>query len=374
MSSTYIHTKRSTGIIQKILKGFAIAYFALIGLSVLYICFIAHERYVSDASFKISRENSSPGGDTGMLELALPGMSESGAADSQVTIGYIQSVDLLRYLEEKFDLHEHYASPSIDFFFRLEKDAPIETRLDYYRSRIEAHFDIDTGLTHLTVDTFDPELSEKVAAEILRMAENFVNNIDQSIAEQQLSFAEREVNVAQAKVVEAHKELAILQNKHQLISPNEVISARLAAVQEMQIQKLRAEAELASLRRDSPGSPVIGALESKLLSLNELIAAEMDKLSGNERDKLNQILMEFEELELKLEFLTRLRTGAEMLLENNRVKAAANTRFFSIIQTPLMPEDAILPERGYVSITIVVLGLLLFLVLRALTYSVFDRN
>ena len=374
MTSTYVHKGRSAGIARGLLKYLAVLYFAGVLLSVLYVCLVAEDRYVADATFKISKEQANSGLEGSMLELALPGVSDSGAVDSQITIGYIQSMDLLLHLEEKFDLASHYSTPKADRVFRLTPGSELESRLDYYRKRIIAHYDIDTGLTLLTVDSFDPELSEKVAEEVLVKAEEFMNGIDQRIAEKQTSFVERELDVAQQKVIEAHKELLELQNKHQLISPDEVITARLAALQEMQIEKLRAEAELASVQRDSPESPAIGTLRSKLLSLSDLIDTEMAKLSGPERDRMNQVLMEFQELNLRLDFATRMRTSAEMLLEKNRVNAYANTRFFSVIQSPHKPEEAVLPSRLYISATIVVLAILLFLILRALTYSTFERN
>ena len=139
------------------------------------------------------------------------------------------------------------------------------------------------------------------------------------------------------------------------------------------MERLRADAELSSLLRDSPESPRINTLQSSLRSYNELIDKETAKLSGTERDRLNQILMDYKEIELKLETATRLRTGAEMLLENNRMEAASRSRFFSVIQTPYLPEDVALPRRTYATVTMIFLGLLCFLIMRALVQSVYDR-
>jgi capsular polysaccharide transport system permease protein len=374
MSSTYIRTKQNAGFARTVLKSLGALYFLGLLMAIAYVWLLTQDRYVSKAAFKISRQEAGSGLDTSVVQLALPGIADSGSMDSQVTIGYINSADLLLDLEKQFNLIEHFSSPSQDFVFRMDPNGGLEDRLKFYRKHITADFNHDTGLTEINVDTFTPALSQEIAAAVLKRAEGFVNLINQDVADQQLEFIRGEVDRTSERVNEVHRELIELQNKHRFISPSEVINASLAAVQEMQMERFRAEAELASLLRDSPESPRIDNLESRLRSLNELIDKETTKLSGPERDRLNQILMEFKEIELRLETATRLRTGAEMLLEKNRIDAVARSRFFSVIQTPYLPEEVALPLRTYTTITMIFLGVLCFFIMRALVHSVHERS
>jgi capsular polysaccharide transport system permease protein len=374
MSSTYIRTKQNAGFARTVLKSLGVVYFLGLLMAIAYVWLLTQDRYVSKAAFKISRQEAGSGLDTSVVQLALPGIADSGSMDSQVTIGYINSADLLLDLEKQFNLIEHFSSPSQDFVFRMDPNGGLEDRLKFYRKHITADFNHDTGLTEINVDTFTPALSQEIAAAVLKRAEGFVNLINQDVADQQLEFIRGEVDRTSERVNEVHRELIELQNKHRFISPSEVINASLAAVQEMQMERFRAEAELASLLRDSPESPRIDNLESRLRSLNELIDKETTKLSGPERDRLNQILMEFKEIELRLETATRLRTGAEMLLEKNRIDAVARSRFFSVIQTPYLPEEVALPLRTYTTITMIFLGVLCFFIVRALVHSVHERS
>jgi capsular polysaccharide transport system permease protein len=373
MSATYIHTKRKVGISGIILRTLAVLYFIAIALTVVYIWAFTQDRYVTTAAFKISRQDGSSV-DSGLVQLALPGLTDSGSMDSQIAIGFVGSADLLMALEKEFDLIAHYTAPKRDFVFRMQPDWLLEDRLEFYRKRIFAHFDKDTGLTAVSVDTFDPELSHKIAQAVLTRAEAFINVINQEIADQQLAFVRSEVERTGTRVEEINRQLLELQNKHKFISPDDLIKGSVSAVQELQMDHLRADAELASLLRDSPGSPQIETLRSRLRSLQELIDIETAKLSGSERDRMNQILVEYKELELKLEFANRLRSGAEMMLEKNRIEAASRSRFFSVIQKPFLPEDSALPRREYATATIIVLGILLFLVFRALTHSILEGS
>lgn len=373
MSFTYTNTDWNNNLAKRILKLLSMLYFALVIVAVLYTWFFTHDRYITETTFKISRHEATSGAESGLAQMALPGLTDTGSMDSQVAIGYILSSDLLLDLEKQYNLIEHYSSPKLDFVFRLAKDAPLEERLEYYRKRIIAHYDITTGLTLVTVDAFDPELAHKMADTLMNKAEEFINKINNDIANQQLSFVRSEVERASQNVSKIQKDLFELQNKHKLIDPTQVISTSQAALQEMQLERLRVDAELASLLRDSPGSPKIDTLKSRLRSLNDLIENETSKLSGTDRDRLNKILMDFQEIQLKLDTATRLRTGAELLLEQTRSDAVMRSKFFSLIQEPFMPEDVALPMRGYATATILVLGILCFFILRALTSSVFDR-
>lgn len=357
----------------KVLALLATLYFLLLACVVAYIWLIAQDRFLTDASFKISRQDVS-GGEVGFAQLALPGISDTGSVDSQIAIGFVNSTDSLLELEKEFNLREHYATPPHDFVFRLDSGSPLEDRLKHYRNRISAHFDKETGLTLLTVDTFDPALSRAVAESLLRKTEVFINTLNQTIADQQLSFVRDELERAEKRVADISLELLELQNKNDLISPDATVAARLSVIQTLKMDRIRMETMLATLERDSPGSPRVETSRSQLRSLNERIAIESAKLSGPEQDNLNQILARFKELELKLGFAIQMRAGAATLLEKNRVDAVARSRFLSVIQRPYLAEAASYPRRFYATATIIALGLLLFLILRVLVHSVYERR
>lgn len=371
MSATYIHTKRKAGLSNLILRFLAILYFAGITACVVYLWVCTQDRFISTAEFKVSQQSLS-GNEVGIPQLALTGLSDSGSADSQIVIGYINSSDLLLELEKEYKLSDHYRSPSSDFVFRLKRNANLEERLKYYRDRILAHYDAETSMTVITVDTFDPQLSQTIARTLLNRAEDYINRINQTIADQQLGFVRSEVERSAKKIDDLNIELITLQNENNFITPTETISANLSTVQRMKLEHFKAQADLATIERDSPNSPRIDNLKSQLRSLNELISVESAKLSGTEKDRLNQLLVSYKLLESKMEFALRLRAAAESMLEETRLNAIARSRFLTIIQTPYLPEDVGMPRRPYATVTLLVLGGLLFFIFRAITRSIFS--
>lgn len=371
MSATYIHTKRKSGYSKLILRFLAILYIAGIFFSIIYLWAFTQDRFISTAEFKVSKQ-SLGGNELSFAQLALPGLSDVGSVDSQIVIGYINSADLLLDLEKEFNLEDHYKAPGKDIVFRLARNANLEQRLEYYRNRITAHFDVETGMTVITVDTFNPEFSRKIAQTLLSRAEVYINQINHDVADQQLSFVRSEVEGSAKKVEELNSEMLTLQNENNFISPEASISTTLSTVEKMRMEYFKTKAELATIQRDSPNAPRIDTLNSQLKSLDELITTESAKLSGTDKDRLNQLLVRFKMLEHKIEFALKLRTGAEAMLEKNRVDAVSRSRFLTVIQRPYLPEDVSLPRRPYATVTILVLGGLLFFILRAVTKSIFS--
>ncbi len=373
MSSTYIHTEKSTSAL-KVLGGVAtLAYWIGLAGVLVYLWGFTWDQFTSVGTFRVSREEGS-GVDPGLSQLVLPGLSDSTASDAQLAIGYINSSDMLMELEKEFGLRHHFSQPTRDIVFRLEADAPLEDRLKFYRKQITTHFTPETGQTVLNVRTFDQKLSQKVANAILERAETFVNEVNQDVADQQLGFIRKEVQRAVDHVSEVNEEILALSNKHGFIDPDQAISLAMVNINALQAKRIDKESELTTLLRDSPESPKIPNLRSEIRSIQELMEIEMAKLTGPEQDKLNQILVEFRNLQQKLALATQLRTSAEVLLEKKRIEAIASSRFFSVVQTPYLPEDQSFPRRGYATSAILVLGLLGYQVLRGIIRSIFDRT
>lgn len=357
---------------SRILYACGALYFVLLGCIIAYIWLVAQDRFLSIASFKISRQ-SATSSELNFGQIALAGLSDTGSVDSQIAIGFVNSTDLLVDLESQFKLQDHYASPPRDFIFRMHSGDPLEERLEFYRKRIFAHFDKESGLTMLTVDTFDPQLSKEIAETVLKRTESFINDINHAVADQQLIFVKSEVERAENHVKEVTLNMLNLQNKYNIITPEAAISENLRRMQGLRLEQLKLAKNVATLKRDSPDSPLIDKLQSELHSLDELIKEEATRISGPEQDRLNQILAEYKELDLKLEFAIRMRAAAETLLEKHRIEAIARSRFISIIQNPYLPEDVGYPLRGYATISILVLGFLLFTILRVMFQAISEK-
>jgi capsular polysaccharide transport system permease protein len=370
MSASYIHTKRKLGFTLILLRVLTYLYFIALAAAIGYLWLLTENRFISTAEFKVSR-HSSAGNDVSFASSFVPGV-DPGSAESQLVIGFVNSADLLVKLEQEYQLVAHYQFPAKDWVFRLKKNANLEERLTYYRSRISAHYDLATGMTVMSVDTFDPKFSRDLATELIKRAEVFMNTISKNIADQRLQFVRSEVEHGSKIVEDLNSQLLTLQNDNKFITPGEVISATLAAVQKLRLDRLQQQTELSSLQRNSPNSPRVDILQSRLNSLEEQIATESAKLSGPEEKSYNQLLARYKILDQKIDFATRVRNEAQSSLERNRVEAIADSRYLTVIQQPYLPEDVGLPLRPYATVTMIILGALIFLIFRAITKAIFS--
>lgn len=340
----------------------------------IYFSIIAEDRFTSKSQFSII-VNDTTSADTSANLMSLLG-GEQGAAspDSQSTVGFILSADLLIELEKDFNLAEHFKAPKNDILFKLHDDALLEERLEHYRKRINAQFNTTTGLIEITVETYSPELSYKLSQRILNDTERFINSINKQVANERLKFVQVELERAQTNVEKQENELLEFQNKHKIIQPEVIIAARLEAIQGLRIEKINKEIKLSTIKASSSKSPLIPQLIAGINKLADEILAQEERLSGKDHQKLNNLLAEYKALKNDLDFSLTLREGAEILLEQTRAEGISQSRFFSVIQNPYIPEDSQNPRRVYLSFSFVALIALGFYILRALAKSITDRD
>ena len=158
-------------------------------LSTVYLSFMASDRYVSKATFMIERSD----GGGGMIEgFNLFGISPQTGNDLKILESYIQSPDMLNYLQDTLDLRQHYHDKA-DWLSGLGSSASYDDFLSFYREHLGIRFNDSTGLLELSVQAFTPEMAEKIANAVLHHSEVFVNQISHSLANDQKAFVEKEV-------------------------------------------------------------------------------------------------------------------------------------------------------------------------------------
>lgn len=363
--------KSSQWDINRNLAIFGYVYYFLMAIVLAYLWLIAQNRYISESMFKVSTE----AGNSDMSDLAMAqaAAGAAGLSGAQTANGYISSADLLLQLEKEFNLQKHYSSPRYDFVFRLEKNPSIEERIEYYRKRITSHYDLLEGVTIVSVDTFDREFSRKINERILDLTETFINGINHKIAGEQLQYYVKELERADQNVLDLNRKIVTMQDRHRFISPEAEVTTISKIIEELTTKRKNTEGEIATLSRDSPDSPRIKLLQSHLKTLNESIDVERSRLSGKDQQRMNLVLMEHEDLKQQLAFAIELRNNAKLTLEKNRALGTQHSRFFILFQKPYTPEKEGQPRRPYATITIFVLGSLIFLILRALAFTFFER-
>ncbi len=310
-----------------------------------YQLLIVSDRYVSIAYIVLdSPKVAAPSLDVGSI---LSGTSGSG--DLLLLREHLLSSDMLRKLDAKLNLRQHYSSRAIDYFSRLSStDVPIETFHEYYLSQIEVELDEYAKVLRVTTQAFEPEKAHAITTLLLSEGEAHMNDMGQRLAEEQVRFIEKQVELLALRLTDAREALLTYQNKYGLISPRASVESRSAIVAslESELAKFQAQRQALATTRSENAAEML-QLRAQTDALQNQITSERAKMATQGGDALNRITLEYETLELQAQFALELYSSALNILESTRVEAARQLKQISVLQAPTLPEYSTEPRRLY---------------------------
>src|SRR5690606_30661043 len=140
------------------------------------------------------------------------------------------------------------SSPVLDFFFRMNRSAPQEEFLEYYRRRVEVVVDDPSGLITIRTQPFSPERAFAINREIVEISEAFINESSHRLAREQMAFAESEAQKIRAQLDSVRHRLLKFQEKHGILDPAAQAAAVSGLTAELQAMLAVHEAELKGLQ------------------------------------------------------------------------------------------------------------------------------
>lgn len=318
----------------------------------LFYLFVAADQFASAG--RLTVRSASGGGsavsDLGGLmgTLGVAGSSESG--DSYILVDYIQSREVVEKLIENADFLLAYSRPEADFWYRVDPNAPIEELVEYWQGMISVEFDSETGITSFMVRAFRPRDAERLAAEVLRLSENLINEISLRAREDTLRMARREVEVAEARFKESRASTARYRELQKEIDPVATATSQSTILAELESTLATREAEMnALLTTMSPQSPRVVYVRTQIDALKQQIRRQRTDLAaatgrGDIDDALTRRLSRYEELLAEQQFADEAYRSALASLEGARVEADKQQRYVEVFVRAAMPEDSLYPE------------------------------
>jgi capsular polysaccharide transport system permease protein len=346
--------------------------FSLLGT--IYWGFIASDRYVAEARVIIQRADISGGQGMDFSSL-LSGTGGVNRADQLLMRDHLLSLDTLRKLEARLQLRQHYSSQG-DWLTRLwDSQAPLETFLEHYRSRVDVQLDDYAGVLSIQAQAYTPEMAQAIAAALLTEGETTMNAMAHALAQEQVNFLEQQVVQLKDRAQAARQTLLQYQNRKGLLSP-QATAENVAAIVN------RLEGQLAELqtRRNSllgylqPGSANVVEVELQIDAVQKQINTENARLVAPGGRTLNASVEEFQRLELEAQFAQDIYKSALMALEKGRVEATRTLKKVSVLQSASLPEYPLRPRRLYRILVLVLSTFLLAGVLQLLRAIVRDHK
>jgi len=342
----------------------------------LYFAVLAAPRYVSESRVSVRMASVQP--------TVLPGViSMTGSPtplsyeDTLYLMNFIQSSTMLGELETKLELRKHYETPRWDFVGRLWSGTSKEWFLFYYQSRVLLEFDDLSGLLTISAQAFDQATAQKLAKTILEISERWVNDYSWRVARDQIEFTEKLAKQANQKLQDSKLQVVAFQSKYHLLDPvsqSVAASTLTASLQSTLAAQESALNAVSSYMQTDSGQ--VQTLRAQIAATRTQLATERLRAtsSDNSSDRLSTLSVEYSNLLLAETLATNNYVSAMAALDAARIDATRKLKSLVIIEEPTKPDSAAYPRYIYDMITLLVVCLLVYTVVRLSIATILEHQ
>ena len=335
-----------------------------------YQVILASPQYESQARLIVKEPDAMATLDPAMAFMSGFGVGTS-HLDTELIKAFINSNDMLIYLEKTLKISKHYSDSQYDFISRLDNDASREDLLSYYLDRVLIEIDDNSQVISIFTQAFEPSFALLISQMIVERAEWYINDVGHNLAKKQLEFVKQEHQLVERRLQTAKTDLLAFQRRHDLLDPQ----AEGLALQQItyQLEGLVAskQTELIGLRNSmSENAPQVIQAKSQLDSMLEQLKKERSRLTSEnnvnqalpeeeQNLSVSQILAKFSDYKINIELSLQAYTFSQVSLEKSRIEAYRQLKYLVTVESPTHPQDAKYPEVMYnISLFIVVILML----------------
>lgn len=347
-----------------IISFFLVVLLPAIAITIYYYGF-ASNQYVAEFRFAVTEMNpvlpgTSPGSASqqgGVSSNSLSAMLGGGFAVSNasmqnyVVTDFLVSRQCVEELWKMFDIREMFSRPSIDRLHRFPDDGTKEQFVEYWQQKvIHTNYDPVTGLAFAQVAAFRPEDSLRISEALVKLSEELVNRIALRAQLDAVKFAEAEQSRAEERMKNVRVELMKFRLKEGMIDPTtSAVSPNIALAQQMRLNLLSLETELAALGKQSidPNAPASRVLKSKIAATKQELAKIEREVSQDRggATSLADVMARFEKLDLERQYASAMLVSSQQALDTARGNAAAQHLYMTPYVRPSLPESSTEPRR-----------------------------
>lgn len=337
---------------------------------------IASDRYVSEAHVIVQRTDMAGGASADFAGLLSGLGGGSNHADQMLLRDYLLSPEVLRKLDARLNLRQHFTDSQHDFLSRMSTgDESIEQFLSYFRKRVSVNLDDYSGVLVVRAQAYEPAVAQSIVQVMLEEGERHLNELGHQLAREQVKFLEQQVAETSARALAARQEVIRYQNEKSLVSPQGEVEARAAIAARLggQLAELRTR-RAAMLAYLMPDSPRVRELDAQIAATSQQIEAERALLAAPGGNTLNSTVEEYQRLTMAAEFAGALHKTTLTALERGRVEAMRLLKKVSVTQSASLPEYPLQPRRGYNFIVFLIVSMLVSGILHLIAAIIRDHK
>ena len=309
-----------------------------IGLAAFYSFSIGRSRYTSVSQFVIQQPT--PMNNTANTILgataAVP-QAISSLLDGQYLKVYLASPDVKNKLYPKPEqLEAIYAPERPDVWAGLPAKSSSNQQVEFFRRQVSVQPQPLVGSVVLKTYGFQPQQAFELNQALLRQAQKFVNEVNQSISADQQAFAQKELEISKDELQKAKQKLQDFQDKYGQLSPEVEQQTTSSFIAQLESNLVDLKVELATLKRRyvDPASPEVAYVADQVQELERQIREERQKAVGPNGRDLNKLTSQAESLKADVEFATTALEAARLAVDNSRRESQRQAKFIVMLSKP----------------------------------------
>lgn len=340
----------------------------------VYLWTRAADQFHSQAAFSVRSEEF-----TNPLEAfgAFTQIGQSSSPDAEILYDFVRSQPLVQAINEEIDLATIYRKNPDDLVFSLKEDASIEDLVAYWERMVRVSNDPANGLLELEVRAFDPEDAVLVADKILELGATLVEDLSRVAREDATRFAEVDVTEAEERLREIRRDVRVFRTENQIIDPEADVESRMGVMSALQARLAEVLIERSTILTFADADDLrIRNLDTQIQAIREQLEVERQSFSTQAGGQLplTQVIGEYEELLVDLEFSQNAYTAALAAEEQARAEARRQSRYLAVHIPPTQAQDSLFPQRELLVLLVFVCLFAFWATSVLIYYNVRDRS
>jgi capsular polysaccharide transport system permease protein len=320
---------------------------AFVVVSAVYCFGIGRDRYQATSEFVIKQPLPPATASTTVLGSMQSSSVLSSLEDGRYLQVYLKSNAVKQAVfPDPSAFKSIYAPQAPDQWSGLPGDADNQEQLAFFRQQLHVIPQELSGTIVLTTSAFTADDAYRLNRDLLKQAQRFVNEVNQSISSDQQSFAEEQVAFAEKRLTTATSALEAFQDRYGQLDPLSEQNATTGFITELESRLVDLKVEEASLRRQfrDPNAPEVAFVADQVRELEKQIQEERQKAVGAGGRDLNKLAAQASRLQGDVNFARESLSSAMRAADNSRMESQRQLKFIVMLSKPQMPTG---PETSW---------------------------
>lgn len=341
-----ISRSASSGWLKK-WRWFLVLVAAPTAFAAIYYGLIASDIYISESRFVIKSPDQKRSQVSTLANLVQTTGLSGGQEQAHEVLTFVRSRAALQALEKNARIREQYSSPDADPLSRFPRpfsENSFEGLYNFYGDMVDARLDPETGTAIIKTRAFTPKGAFEINRQLLDLSEDLVNRLNNRARSNGINEAQRQVQLATARALQARLALAQYRNAQALIDPTKQAVGVLEIANKMVAERAALQAQLDLMRREAPANPSIPTLQNRVRAISVQIASQDSRVVGTGTGIASK-MGGYENLLVEQEFATESLNAANAALVQARADAQRQQFYLERVVDPNIPDMPLLPKR-----------------------------